>query len=212
MIPKILHAWWGGPEMPPHLVAYLDEWRRLHPGWQFRLWTPETTPHLGELQDLYDAPERVSPKSNPWQWKSDLARYRILHTYGGVYVDADLEPLRPVDDLLTSEAFIAEEGRGFINNAFMGSTPGSSWMADVLAGLRASVLAQPRARSNRQIGAHFLTKVARRHPELTVLPTELVYPFHWSELDQRDRPAADDAYTRHHWHNKTKQVEGEVTV
>ena len=212
MIPAHLHAWWGGPDIPPHLAALLQRWRDLHPTWGFTLWTPETTPFLGEHQDLFDHPQTWSPKSNPWQWRANLARYRILHDLGGVWVDCDLEPLRPIDDLLGHEAFIAREDTRFINNAFMGSAPGSAWLADVLAGLRSSVLSQPRARSNRQTGAHYLTRVARRHPELHVLPAELVYPFHWSELDARNRPAAEGAYTRHHWWNKTKQAEGEVTA
>lgn len=198
--------------MPPHLAEHLDRWRELHPGWEVRLWTPETTPRLRN-QDLYDNPKTYSPKSNPWQWRSDLARYEILYDIGGVYIDCDLEPLRPVDELVEgAESVIARECNRFINNAFMGAIPGSAWLADVLAGLRASVLSQPRARSNRQTGAHYLTKVARRHPELRVLPAELVYPFHWSELDQRTRPPAEGAYTRHHWHNKTTQVDEEVVV
>lgn len=202
MIPRILHAWWGGPDMPAHLAGYLERWRELHPGWEVRLWTPETTPRLRH-QDLYDHPERWSPASNPWQWRSDLARYEILHDIGGVYVDCDLEPLRPIDPLVEGcEALAAREDGTFINNAFLGCTPQTTWMASVLAGLRASVLAQPRARVNRQIGAHYLTAVTRRHPEVRVLPAEVIYPLHWSELDQRHRPAPA-AFTRHHWHNKT---------
>lgn len=209
MIPRIIHAWWGGPEMPPHLAAHLDSWHAHHPGWDVWLWTPESTPHL-RTQDLYDQPETYSSASNPWQYRANLVRYELLHDFGGVWVDADLEPLRPIDDLLDCEAFAAREDHRFINNAFMGSAPRSRWMGDILLGLRDSVLSQPRARSNKQVGAHYLTKVARRHPELRVLPSELVYPFHWSELDQRHRETVDGAYTRHHWHHKTTQAQAAI--
>lgn len=208
MIPQHLHAWWGGPDMPPHLADHLQRWRDLHPGWEFTLWTPETTPFLGAHQDLFDHPETWSPKSNPWQWRSDLARYRILHDLGGVYVDCDLEPLQPIDDLVDgAEAVIAREDAKFINNAFMGSAPGSRFLADVLRGLRSSVVSQPRSRVNRQIGAHYLTRVARRHPELRVLGPDLIYPEHWSDLGALGSPPPATAYTRHHWANKQAQRE-----
>lgn len=192
--------------MPAHLTAHLDRWRELHPGWEVRVWTPESTPHLGEHQDLYDSPEVYSPKSNPWQWRSDLARYRILHDIGGVYIDCDLEPLRPIDPLVEgAESVIARECPRYTNNAFMGSAPGGHFLAEVLRGLRRSVLAQPRARVNRQIGAHYLTRIARRHPELRVLAPETIYPEHWSNLGALDGPPPTTAYTRHHWANKQAQ-------
>lgn len=191
--------------MPPHLAEHLDRWRELHPGWEVRLWTPETTPRLRN-QDLYDNPKTYSPKSNPWQWRSDLARYEILYDIGGVYIDCDLEPLRPVDELVEGvESVIARECNRFINNAFMGSSPKSRFLADVLRGLRRSVRANPRCRVNRQIGAHYLTRVARRHPELRVLGPELIYPEHWSDLSGLDAPPPETAYTRHHWANKQAQ-------
>lgn len=191
--------------MPAHLRDYLDRWQQLHPTWEFNLWTPETVPTLRN-QDMFDHPEKWSPASNPWQWRSDLSRYEILHDLGGVYVDCDLEPLRPIDDLLGGE-FIAREDRRHVNNAFMGVRPGSPWISDILSGLRESALAHPRDRVNRQIGAYYLTRLIRRHLEVRILPAELVYPYHWSELDQRDRPVAEDAYTRHHWQNK-RNIEG----
>src|SRR5690606_27569586 len=153
------------------------------------------------------APEKYSPSSNPWQWKSDLARYEILHDIGGVYVDCDLEPLKPIDALVDGcESVIAREDQRFINNAFMASAPGSRFLAEVLRGVRASVRAQPRARVNRQIDAHYLTRIARRHPELRVLGSELIYPEHWSNLAALDGAPPAGAYTRHHWNNKQAEV------
>ena len=192
--------------MPAHLAAYLAAWRGLHPDWEFRLWTPETLPRLRN-QDLFDAPEVYSPASNPWQWRSDLARYEILHDIGGLYIDCDLEPLKPVDPLVEGcEAVAAREDGYYINNAFLGSAPGGRYITAILRNLRASVKAQPRLRVNKQIGAHFITRVARACPHVRILESGLIYPLHWSELDQRDRPAPD-AYTRHHWYNRTTLAE-----
>lgn len=203
MIPKRLHAFWGGPEMPEELAGYLERWRELHPAWEFNLWTPDNLPELRN-QDMFDDPEGWSSKSNPWQWRSDLARYELLHDVGGVYVDCDLEPLRPIDELLTSE-FIALEDSHYVNNAFMGAEPESDWMADILGGLRKRALRLWDCRVNKSIGAQYLTEVMSRHPEVNVLPPELVYPYHWSQL-HRQGGDYGDAYTAHHWANKRAEA------
>lgn len=206
-IPRTLHAFWGGPPMPDHLAGYLARWRQLHPNWDFVLWTPGTLPRLRN-QDLFDRPEKYSPKSNPWQWRSDLARYEILHDHGGLYIDCDLEPLKPVDELLDGcTAIVAREDKRMVNNAFMGCTPGDPYLADILTGLRASALARPAERVNRTIGAWYLTRTLRRHPHVRVLPAELIYPLHWSRLDERETARSDPAaYTVHHWANKTSEL------
>lgn len=205
MIPRVLHAWWGGPRMPDAGRSSLAAWQEIHPDWELKLWTPETTPRLRH-QDLYDDPEKFSPKSNVWQWKSDLARYEILLDEGGVYIDCDLEPLRPIDELLTESAFIAKECDRFVNNAFIGCEPGNAFLADVVKGLRRSVLAQPRSRLNKQVGAHYLTALLQRHPDVRVLPREMVYPVHWSNWQDAYAADADwgDAFTVHTWWNKQR--------
>lgn len=194
--------------MPASLATVLDKWQEMHPEWTLKLWTPDNIPTLRH-QELYDYPETYSPKSNPWQWRSDLVRYEILHDQGGVYVDCDLEPLKPIDPLLTGATdVIAREDRKYLNNAFMAHAPGSRFLADVLAGLEERVLARPKDRVNKQIGAWYLTDLVRHHRQVKVLPTKYIYPFHWSQLDRRNHDYPE-AYTRHHWHNKTTQLAAE---
>jgi len=183
----------------------LRRWQELHPDWEFHLWTPDNLPKLRN-QDLFDHPERFSPKSNPWQWRSDLARYELLYDMGGVYVDCDLEPLKPIDPLVDGcTDVIAREDATWVNNAFMGSAPATAFLGDVLRGLRASALSRRNERVNRTIGAWYLTRVVRRHPEVRVLPSALIYPLHWSRLDEREQARQDTvAYTVHHWWNQTQ--------
>lgn len=42
MIPKLLHFTWKTVDLPRVMKRYLDDWRRLHPGWDIRLWTNDT--------------------------------------------------------------------------------------------------------------------------------------------------------------------------
>jgi hypothetical protein len=52
----------------------------------------------------------------------DSARYFILNTFGGFYIDIDVENLKPVDELLPNHQLILSETIGY-NNAIIGSVP-----------------------------------------------------------------------------------------
>src|SRR5699024_5380719 len=131
----------------------------------------------------------------------------ILHDIGGVYIDCDLEPLKPVDPLTEGvESVIARDDRRHINNAFMGSAPGSRFLRSALKGLRASVESQPKSRVNRPTGALDLASLARPHSSPTIPPSMPIYPEHWSNRDALNQEPPKDAYTRHHWWNKQTET------
>lgn len=197
-IPRIIHQFWGGDPMPEHYVHYRDRWRELHPDWQVKLWAPGTVPALRH-QDLYDRPWVWSPRSDPWMWRSDVFRYEILHTEGGLWVDMDLEPLHPVDELLHGADVVAGREDGtYVANGFLASAPGSAFLTDVLDGLEQRARQRVNMRVNRSIGPHYLTSLIGHHPEVRVLPPEVLYPYHWSQ-PHREHDDHEGAYTVHHW-------------
>lgn len=208
MIPRTLHTFWDGPPLPPEYREFRQRWADLHPGWKIEVWDDQR--YRDEIMtalvaDYYSDPEYWSPLSNPWQWRTDIARYEILDQLGGVWIDADLEPLKPIDPILDQAlggAFAAREDRRNVNNAFLGSEPAHPFIRDVLAGLSHRIKSNRHLRVNRSIGAGYITEVAKRHKELSILPAHLVYPFSVRELGKRGR-SFPQAYTKHHWHNQT---------
>lgn len=86
-IPKIIHQIWIGDKAAPP-KQWLDTWSvnfmQQNPGYTYVLWRDEDLENLQmRNRALYDA-EKTLPG------KADIARYEILHRYGGVYVDADI--------------------------------------------------------------------------------------------------------------------------
>ena len=60
-------------------------------------------------------------KAGKWAFVSDYARIDILHQYGGVYLDTDVELLKPLDDFLEYPLFCGwEKSEG---TPLYGSTP-----------------------------------------------------------------------------------------
>lgn len=216
VVPRVIHWWWDGPQVPPEYVQFRERWAELHPGWTLQVW--DENRFLAEfgldhpVVQLYRNRARWSPHAHEWGWKTNIARYLILQRDGGLWVDADLEPLKPVDPLIerleaseNHNALAALEDRHYVNNAFLASTPGGPFITAVVDRLAGRIKAKRGEPSNVMTGPHYLTEMADRTPGLMILDRALIYPMHWSELDRRTEsfPAA---YTLHHWHRKTTET------
>lgn len=207
-VPPTLHTIWVGGTPPGYLAVHADRWLELHPGWTWVHWDEHAIRRFGLThQELYDNPERFSPKSHPGQYRSNIARYEILWRHGGVYLDADMEPRRRVGHLLDGRLVAGWERQGrYINNAFLASPPGHPALGAILGGLDASIRSQPRRRSTWQSGVHYITPLLRGRDDVLVLDQQLVYPYGWDELD-RGGDEFPDALLVHHWSNMRRLKE-----
>lgn len=131
-IPHIIHQTWKDAHVPPQFQPFVDGWKAMHPTWEYRLWTDADNlelitskyPHLLSMYNAFDNGVK----------RADVARYCILHTHGGVYVDLDFECVKPLDGLVdgggkqfvigTEPTFHAKRIRKYpfwLCNAFMAS-------------------------------------------------------------------------------------------
>jgi hypothetical protein len=175
--------------MPQSYRLYGESWRDKHPDWEMRLWTDQDA-------DRLDCRETFS-RARSYAERSDVLRYAVLKRHGGVYVDTDLECLRPIDDLLDGvAAFTAylRPGRPKIGTAIMGCEPGhpafehaaarvAEWVGVTVSG---------------QTGPWLMTEVVDAFPDVKVFDAELFYPYHWTELYRRE-DEFPEAYAVHHW-------------
>jgi hypothetical protein len=208
---KIIHWWWDGPPCPEKYINFRDRWRELHPDWKLEIWNERRwLAEFGStlIAGYYLGRDRWSKYAHEWGWKTNIARYVILHKYGGLWVDADLEPLRPIDPLIDQldsqvdvNAVAALEDTRHVNNAFFASPPGGNFISAVVDGLPARIQLRRGRPSNVVTGPHYLTQLNSDRSDLLVLPKDLIYPVHWSELDRRSG-SFPDSYTIHHWHRK----------
>jgi len=93
-IPKIIHQIWLGSPVPESFIALQQSWIEFHMdrGWSYKLWTDADVAQMQLYnQEFYDATDNYGVKS-------DILRWEVLYTYGGVYVDMDYECLRALDD------------------------------------------------------------------------------------------------------------------
>jgi mannosyltransferase OCH1-like enzyme len=134
----------------------------------------------------------------------------VVKTYGGVYLDPDIEPYRAIDGLIGSaEAFAVPRTRpaGCFESAIFGAEHEHPWVRELDAGLSGC---DPG--TSLSMGADYLTATLRSHPEVyRTRPGAIVFeypePDPWVAIRQgkvvlpppeRSAPRVGE-YARHHW-------------
>lgn len=208
MIPRILHQFWVGPPMPSAYREFAAGWRRLHPAWDYRLWTEDELPPLRN-RALYDAASELWPDAVNLQrqFRSDVLRYELLEQFGGVWVDTDFEPRKPLDGLLAGVSCFAawEIQDSSLCNAIMGAEPGHPFVERLVDGLPASTAAVAAKGPVHASGPRYITAQYRAHPDgVTVFDAPLFYPYGCSREAIRTarRKTFPEAYAIHHWNNR----------
>lgn len=202
MIPRTLfQVWVGGTPVPDQFCEWSVQWKAFHQEWGYVLITDDNVPLL-KNQAIYDNAEQIAGRY-AGQFRADIIRYEVLYTLGGVYVDMDCEPLRPLDPLLDGvECFVGwEETNRWLNNAVMGSAQFHPFLGALVDGLEASVVANAGYRPNKMSGPQYLTpKWLTGRADVTVYPKDHFYPYLYNEL-HRGAEEFPDSYVVHHWNN-----------
>jgi hypothetical protein len=208
MIPRRLHQFWIGPSPAPS--QWMETWRAAHPQWEYTLWDERAIKRL-----------RLSNASlfrrlcdiGRYDGASDVARSEILLRFGGVWVDADSECLRPLDGapFLDAHFFAVQDPflpsgwalvRELLGNVqhlvaggFMGSEPSHRI-------LERYVDALSRVTDNKElsptwitVGGVLLQKVIGDDPDALILPS-------WTFFDRnlKGEPVlGGEPYARHFW-------------
>jgi mannosyltransferase OCH1-like enzyme len=209
-IPKIIHAIWVGSGLPERYARNLRRWQVLHPDWILHIWFDKDLNWL-ENQNLYGAAPSIVASDAIGQFRSDVARYEVLRKYGGLYVDCDTYPLRPVDSALNGLSdFAAAEDEQWVGNTYLACTPGHPAMTELVDGLRHNVKAfrHHTRRASPLSGPRYLTPIWRRH-QCYVAPTHQWFPVSYHDAKAgRSREEFDaDVYAVHEWNHVRSLVE-----
>ena len=83
------------------------------------------SPEWAQVQQESRYMRECAPTKN-WVKAADYLRFWLIHKYGGIFLDADMEilPGKNFDDLLDNRGFIAQEFAGYIANSSFGAEAG----------------------------------------------------------------------------------------
>ena len=120
MIPKIIHyCWLSGDPYPESIQRCIDSWKRILPDYELVLWDTKRF-DLSSSKWVQQAFE-----SKKYAFAADYIRMYALYHFGGIYLDSDVEVLKPFDDLLQLPYFLGQENTpSGIEAATLGSEKG----------------------------------------------------------------------------------------
>lgn len=120
MIPKIVHyCWLSGDPIPKNLQKCMKSWEEKLPGWEFRLWDKARF-DINSVDWVYQAFE-----AKKYAFAADYIRQYAVYTYGGFYMDMDIEVVKNLDHLLERRYVIGAETDYGIEAGVFGAEKGS---------------------------------------------------------------------------------------
>lgn len=103
-IPKKIHyCWFGKNPLPESVLKCIESWKRYCPDYEIIQWN-ESNFDVNEIQ--YTSEAYANQK---WAFVSDYARLKVVYENGGIYLDTDVELLKPLDSFLKYEGYMGFE-------------------------------------------------------------------------------------------------------
>ncbi|WP_318493006.1 glycosyltransferase family 32 protein [Photobacterium leiognathi] len=128
MIPKTIHWCWFGPNKPTKLSNHcINTWHVCNPEYEIKKWTESNCQELFEIPFFKKAIEKKM-----WAFASDYARLWVLYKFGGIYLDTDMEVIKPLDLFLNNKCFFGKEDNIHISAGVIGAEKGSKVIKSVL--------------------------------------------------------------------------------
>ncbi len=127
MIPKTIHyCWFGSGQMPSIAKKCILSWEKVLPEYSIKLWNEESFDITCNtyVQEAYQA--------RKFAFVTDYVRLYALFNEGGIYMDTDVEVIKPLDTFLTLPAFSGFESDSGCITGIMGSEKHGAWVKDLL--------------------------------------------------------------------------------
>ena len=114
--------------MPELALKCIESWHKYMPDYEYRLWNEDNF-DINSNQYVKEAYE-----ARKFAFVTDYVRLFALYTEGGIYMDTDVEVLKPYDNLLSLSGFIGFEGTKYspVGTGTIACTKDSIWVREQL--------------------------------------------------------------------------------
>ena len=119
MIPKKIHyCWFGKGKMPTKAIECIESWKKILPEYELVEWNEDNF-------DINAIPYvREAYENKKYAFVTDYVRLYAMYNFGGIYMDTDVEVLKPLDQFLDNVAFSGFESSQLIPTGIMASEKG----------------------------------------------------------------------------------------
>jgi mannosyltransferase OCH1-like enzyme len=182
-IPKKIHQIWLG-EMPENHKKLIPKIIENHPEWEYKLWLFDDLKNYPMMnKNIYDSISNLGAKS-------DIARYEILYSEGGIYLDSDFDMVKSFNSLIHNHFFtgVGHANEPMVFNGLIGSQKKHKLLKNLLNKLQETFITNKNFFTDGDpmftTGPYFFSKVffdyvknyQKKEEKIVVLPTPYFYP------------------------------------
>lgn len=108
-IPKrIFYCWFGGSPLPKYAGKCIKSWKKYCPDYKITCINEE---NFDVCSSRYS---REAHEAGKWAFVSDYARLAVIFKHGGIYLDTDVEIIKPLDGLLGFGGYMGFDEKGLV--------------------------------------------------------------------------------------------------
>ena len=108
-IPKVIHyCWFGNNEMPKRAKKCIESWKKYCPDYEIICWNEE---NFDFSQNQY---AKEAYEAGKWAFVTDYVRLKVVYDCGGIYMDTDVELIKPLEPLLEYKGYMGFENSGLV--------------------------------------------------------------------------------------------------
>lgn len=216
---RVIHRYWSGPrEMPENYKEFGQKWEDLNPGWVVVDHGEEIIQLWPDLADVFNhLYERDAGRDGIELHVqiADVVGYALIREFGGVYVNCDMEPLKPIEPELE---FIAEENLPWasyenhedwriVNAAIGAPNAGHPFWEGLLRQLPLNYFSRPFDEMVMSTGPGFLTNyIHATNSDIFIFEKDVFNHVHWKQIAEGEDASGfshpDSAIAVHHWGHK----------
>lgn len=122
-IPKVIHyVWISGEPKPESVLKCIESWKKYCPDYEIKEWNKNNF----DVNSSEFVKEALECKK--YAFVADYVRLYALYHEGGVYMDSDVEVIKPLDKFLKHSVFSGFENAIWLQAAIMGAEKGNEWI------------------------------------------------------------------------------------
>ena len=200
---KIHYIWVGGNPLNELAKKCIESWCKYCPDYEIIEWNES---NLDISQNLHC---KQAYDSKKYGFVVDFASLFLLYKYGGIYMDVDMELLKPLDNFLNLPAFIGFEDKELMGVGLIGAEKENKWIKQCLDMYENVSFIKPSGQLDFTTRPTYMTQVTKnmypnfqqnnseQHFEhFTIYPTEYFCPLPYKSNKIK---LTENSHSIHHW-------------
>ena len=182
-IPKIIHyCWFGGKPKPKLAEKCIRSWKKYCPDYEIIEWNENNF-------DVAAAPlyVRQAYETGRWAFVTDYVRLKAMVEMGGIYMDTDVEVIKPLDPYLKHKGFAGFEHPQRIQTGLLACEKGFPLFQEFIAYYDTAAFFRNDGSQNTTTNVQVLTRLCEKYglrldgsrqtvQDFEVYPTEYFCP------------------------------------